>query len=177
MRLAGTIISAIAILASSAVFASDNNNEKIRALMEAQGLLDTFSQQIASGKVRSRQIADNTIKQIFSGLPVPPEFELKVTAAASEFIDAMQPTWGAQDIVDVLAKYYGSNFTDDELDQLVAFYTSPLGKKDVLVSRQAVGELGKEFGARYQRIAEQATAMYTERLKQVVKELSAAKKN
>ncbi|MBK8816545.1 MAG: DUF2059 domain-containing protein [Methylococcaceae bacterium] len=57
----------------------------------------------------------------------------------------MQGKWTAEEIVSVWSKYYGSKFTDSELDQLIAFYLSDIGQKDVQASKTAENEVTQYF--------------------------------
>lgn len=165
------LIFAAAISGTS--MASDRT-DKIKAIMQAQGLAETLDQQISSARTASRQqgaqVLDQTLKGInpLKGLNPPDKILGDFAKAADEFIENIQPPWSTQEIVDIWSELYGAQFSDAELDQLLAHYLSPLGQKEVLVSRQAVIEFSQSFRSKYKPIAEAATAAYIKRLRAII---------
>lgn len=158
------------LLLLSTISAAADRTAKIRTLMEAQGLLGMMAQQIDMGKQQAREQARQMLDQFTGTLAPPPEFNTRFRRASEEFVAALEPPWGAQEIVDVWARIYGPQFTDDELDQLIAFYLSPLGKKDVAVSQKALPEFARHFDERFKPILDKATKKYISDLQQIAKE-------
>ena len=107
--------------------------------MELQGLAQTVDQQLQSSRERTQQMAHQTLDKMLSTLNPPEEFRRRFTEASNEFISAAQTPWGGQEVADTLTKYYGAQFSDNELDQLLKFYKSPLGEKDVAAVHEAMG--------------------------------------
>ncbi|MHA6844586.1 DUF2059 domain-containing protein [Ralstonia syzygii] len=70
-------------------------------------------------------------------------------------------------MVAIWSRLFGAKFTDEELDQLIAFYTSPLGQKEVAASRDALPAFDQLFQARYKPIQERATAAFLQRIQQL----------
>lgn len=162
--------------AAWAVASAADRSEKIRELMDAQGLAQTFEQQIQAGKEQTRKIAEDMTAKMLSTLNPPAEFQAKIRDAARDFVEAAQPPWTARDIVDVWGKYYGEKFSDAELDQLLKYYRSPLGQKDVIASREALVPYTAEFQARYKLILEKATQQFAERVRAIVKHCNCKKR-
>ena len=161
----------VAVLMFGAVCAhAADRGEKVRALMEAQGLLATFEQQLQLGRERANASAKQMLDQILSGLAPPPESEQKFRDAVEEFIREVQPPWSSTEVVDTWSKLYGAEFSDEELDQLVAYYRSPLAQKEVTVSRMALAKFGAQLQERFKPVMERATSKYIERLKAIVVE-------
>ena len=163
------------LLLASSVCVADDRTEKVRTLMEAQGLVKMFEQQMAEGKLEGQKQAQKMLDQLMSGLNPSKEFDKRLRLAFEEFMKALEPTWTAQDIVDVWAKAYGTHFTDQELDQLVEYYTSPLGKKDVMATQAALPDLTNHFSALSNPLLERATEKYVQRLQLIVKECTCNK--
>ena len=88
----------------------------------------------------------------------------------------LEAPWSAEEIVDVWASYYGPHFTDEELDQLIEFYSSELGRKDVSVTKQAMVQFSEHFQREGQPILEKATQEYIEEMKILAKECNCRKK-
>lgn len=148
---------------------------KIRALMEAQGLLTTMQQQLTSGRERGRAMANQMMDNALKGLVPDKETKEKMNKAASEFIDEMQSPVTAADIVAIWSDAYGSKFSDAELDGLLAYYQSPLAQKEVQVSRQALTVLSDRMQAAYKPIMDAALAKYVQRVKVIVGDCRCAK--
>ena len=162
------------LLISTACFSQDRN-AKLRTLMEVQGLLAMFQQQMDAGKQQGRDQSKRMLDQVMSGLNPQQDFKDRLRRASDEFIAALEAPWTAQEIVDVWAKSYAASFTDKELDQLLAFYTSPLGKKDIAASHKAMPVLTGYLADRSKPVIERATAKYVADLQLIVKECKCGK--
>jgi hypothetical protein len=169
-----TIALSLLVLMSSTCFAADRT-EKIRTLMEAQGLVQMFQQQIDSGRLEQRKQAKAALGQIMAQLKPTKEFDSRFRSAFDEFLKSVETPWSAQDIVVIWAKVYGERFSDQELDGLVAFYTSPLGKKDVMAAQEALPELTEHFSALSKPLLERATHNFIERLQLLTQECKCKK--
>ena len=159
----------VLLVFSASSFAADRT-EKIKTLMEAQGLLQMFEQSMEEGKKRQKTEMQRMLNQVMGPLKPNKEFDVKFRAEVDRFNQALAAPWTAQEIVDLWAKSYGAHFTDAELDQLVAYYTSPLGKKDVAAAQAATPELSQQLYVRYIPVLERATADFIQRLDALVKE-------
>lgn len=164
----------IACVFASAASAADRN-AKVRALMEAQGLLATMQQQLVSGRERGRAIAHQIMDNALKDMVPDDSTKEKMTLAANQFIDEAQSPVTAADIVAIWSDAYGSKFTDAELDGLLAYYQSPLAQKEVQVSRQALTVLSERAQAAYKPVMDAAIAHYVGRLKVIVSDCHCAK--
>ena len=162
------------LLISSA--SAEDRNAKIRALMEAQGLLTSMQQQLASGRERGKAIAHQMMENAFKDLVPDAATQQKMTQAANQFIDEVQSPITAADIVAIWSEAYGSKFTDEELDGLLAYYRSPLAQKEVQISRQAVGVLAERTMAAYKPVMDAALAHYVGKIKVIVADCNCGKK-
>jgi len=168
------IIFCFLIFASSTCFSAERT-DKIRVLMEAQGLVQMFEQQIEAGRVEARQQSKQVLDQFMVQLKPPKEFDARFRAAFEEYLKSLEVPWIAQDIVDVWATVYGDRFTDQELDDLVAYYTSPLGKKDVMVTQAALPELINRLSVLSKPLLERATKDFIQRLQLIANECKCKK--
>jgi len=146
-----------------------NRSDKIRALMEAQGLVKTFEQQIEANREHTRKMAEEMIEKELSTVTARADIQARFKEAARDYVEAAQSPFTAQDIIEAWGKYYGAKFSDEELDQLLNFYRSPLGQKDVIASREALVPYTAEFQARYKPILEKATQEFIDRIQAIVK--------
>lgn len=160
---------------SLSVVAADRT-AKVRALMEAQGLLVMWDQQLAMGKQQGQQQAQQILDQVLAGLNPPPEFDAKFRDVMAEYQKDLDAPWTAQDIVDVWAQKYGARFTDAELDGLLSYYTSPLGRKDVAATQAAMPEFMNHFTEQYKPVMDKATTTYVMNLQKLVQACRCQKK-
>lgn len=168
------LVLALSIIFSAQAFA-DAKSEKIESLMKALGLVDTWTQQIEQGKTYNRKVSSQIMDQIISQLNPNKDFQQKFKAASENFITKTESPWSPEKIVEVWAGYYGPEFTEAELDQLIEFYTSPLGQKDISVTRSSMDKFSKYFQEAGQPIVEKATAEYIQEMKIIAKECNCAK--
>jgi hypothetical protein len=153
-----------------------DRSAKVQALMEVQGLLQMWDQQMAMSRQQSRQQAQQMLDQVMASLNAPPAFDARFRDAFDEYMEALTTPWTAQDVVDVWAQKYGSRFTDQELDGLLAYYTSPLGRKDIAATQAAMPEWMDHFAQLSKPITDKATQTYIQRLQKAVQECKCKKK-
>ncbi|OYU45298.1 MAG: hypothetical protein CFE44_08235 [Burkholderiales bacterium PBB4] len=161
----------VALLASfvSPAIAADRI-ERVRSLMQAQGLIETFEQMVTAGRISGRTQASQILPQILGSTSPNEEFRTRFSKAVELFIDELQPPWGAKEIVEVWSDLYASQFSDAELDGLLAYYTSALAQKEVAVSRSALSKFVLHFQEKQRPLVQAATTAYVERLKVIAAE-------
>ncbi|WP_028863237.1 DUF2059 domain-containing protein [Psychromonas aquimarina] len=166
----------IVLLSLVAIGVSAGEKEaKIKTLMEAQGLLEMFDSQLEMGKIQGEKMGQEMMSQMLSQINPNEEFQSRFQNAFNSFMGKMQAPWGAEEIVKVWGLYYGKNFSDHELDQLIEFYTSPIGKKEVAASKSALPEFSMHFQKLSEPIFQKATQEYITELKIVAKECNCQK--
>lgn len=135
--------------------------------MEAQGLVATFEQQMIEGRAYGRQQASDVMTQLMREFNPPSEFRRRLEKIVAEYAIAMEPHWGAKELAEVWSRYYGPAFSNDELDKLLTFYTSPLAQKEVLVSRNSLTQFSKHFQDNQKQVLESATAEFGQKIKAI----------
>jgi hypothetical protein len=111
-------------------------------------------------------MVDETLKRLKPNT----SFRKKFNDAAQELFSALQPPWSAQEVTDIWASIYGSKFTDDELDQLLAFYTSTVAQKETIAGRASLAEFGQYLQSQYAPYEKKAIQQYVERMQVLGKE-------
>ena len=161
-------------LVSSLATAADRS-DKIKDLLDSQGMLKMYEQQLKTGRDRARQVADQILAQATASLNLTAQVKMQLNDVVQEFISNAMPTWTSQDMLDAWGKYYGTKFSDEELEQLAAFYRSPLGQKDVAATAEALPKLSADFQERYKSQLAKATDQYVKRLQQIMKDCNCRK--
>ncbi len=120
---------------------ADTKSEKVAELVEAQGLLDRWAAQIEHGQDFSRAQEQTIVDQTLSRLNPNEEFRQRFSSAIREFKEATAAPWmTAEQMVEIYSSFYGPHFSEAEVDELIAFYSSNLGQKDVRSTRMATAE-------------------------------------
>ena len=149
---------------------AQEREEKIRKIMDAQGLIQTFEQQLEFAKKQNMEQGQAMLNQVMAQLNPTPEYKKEFDKAFQEFITEASFPWGAKEIVEVQSKFYGEQFTDSELDQLLVHYSSPLAQKEVTAARQAMVKFSSYFAEAGKPIAEKAASNFISKLQLVAKE-------
>jgi len=161
-------------LAAISAFGSERA-EKLQALIEAQGLNAMFEQQMKSGREYAQLQSDQMLSQILNGLNPPEQYKSKFKDAAQKFVEDARSPLTASEIVAKWSELYGSKFSDAELDKLLAFYTSPLAQREVVVSKESLALLTAQLQEQYRPVMESATKAFIERMQTIVKECNCRK--
>ena len=112
---------------------------KIAKILKAQGVLQMFQQQIESSKSRASDIGKTIYRQtlfengIEEGQETPEAQQVFI-----QHIERCSKLFTAKALTDIWSRFYGEKLSEKELDQILAYYTSPVGKKDVAVSQAAL---------------------------------------
>ena len=154
--------------------ASDRNN-KINELMEALGYLDTWAQQLEMGRQYNEQLGKDMLNKVLLGQNLTDEYKEKLQLAFNRYMEGATSFQSAEDMVELWAKIYGPNFTDEELDQLIQFYTSPLGSKDVRVTQDTTVAFSKELQVKGKIAIDSAIQELVEELQFIIRECSCPK--
>ena len=100
------IIVALALMFSSLAVA-DKKELLIEQLMETQGLLQMFEDQLALSRTQGQEQGRAMVDQMMAGLNPTPEFSARFDQAFDQFMSEIETPWSASEIVSVWAKYYG----------------------------------------------------------------------
>ena len=163
------IVVALTLLAPLLSHAGERD-DVIKQIMEAQGLIALFEQQLELGRQQSREQSRAAINQMLSGLNPTPEFRQRFQDAAQNFEAAIETPWSAEEIVRVWGSYYGAQFSDQELNQLLAHYRTPLAQREIVASREAMVQFSTHFAEAGKPILEKATADFVRELQLIARE-------
>jgi hypothetical protein len=155
---------------------ADTKTDKIKKIMEIQGQVQMWQEAIDSGKKQSEKLGTTAMDQLISRLSPSAEFKKKFNDAFNAFLSKVQAPWSAAEIVDKWASFYGPQFTEAELDQLIAFYSSDLGLKDISATRRAMTQFQEYYQNAGAPIFEKATKEYIEELQLVARQCKCEKK-
>lgn len=167
------IILLVALMPFSAL--ADSKADKVKTLMDALGLTETWTTQIQAVKTQTEKMGQQTLDQVLAQLNPNEEFKKRLANAYANYTKKLVIPWSDQKIVDVWVGYYGPNFTEEELDKLIEFHTSDLGKKDIAAKKQAMVKFIEDYQKAWQPVLTKANKEYVEELKTVAAECNCKK--
>lgn len=145
--------------------ATESRDAKIYQLLEAQGIQATFDEQMKVREEHSKRSVQIMIDETVKRLKPNSTFKKKFNEAAEELFAALQPPWTANEVTTIWASIYGSKFSDEELDQLLAFYTSPVAQKETVAGRASLAEFSNYLQMQYEPYERRAIQQYASRMK------------
>lgn len=142
----------IALLAWGTANADEvTRKEKIANIIEAQGLMQMFQQQLDQSKASAGDLGKSIAKKLISESKLAEEqVNPKFEAIFSRYMERTATMFSAKEFVDTWTTFYGKNLLESELDQILAYYQSPVGKKDVLASQVAMVGFGQTMSTQMQ---------------------------
>jgi hypothetical protein len=155
---------------------ADVLEDKTRKLFEAQGVLANYQDMIEQGRARTKEDAKKVMDQMLSQLNPSKEFQDRMNLAADKYMKALMTDRTAEQIVDVLVHFYAQKFTEQELDRLIAFYSSELGRKDALVSKESYQHLIQHYKDENDRIRISATNEFIKDLQLIATQCNCTRK-
>ena len=109
------------------------------------------------------------LQQLMKQLPELDEsYSASIEKAYQRFLVAAKPNWTTDEAVAAFGKFYGSNVTEDEIDQIISYYKSPAGQKDVQATKSAMPLWLKFFADKNNVTLEKATQEYISELKTII---------
>ncbi|MDR3055491.1 MAG: DUF2059 domain-containing protein [Zoogloeaceae bacterium] len=130
----------IALAISAQVNADESARQaKISEIVEAQGLLQTFQQQIDQAKLQAGDIGEDLYRTLLRESGMSDEQENpKLKQVLTQYLERCSKIFTAEELTEIWSRFYGSDLSEAELDEILAFYKSPIGKKDVAASQAAL---------------------------------------
>ncbi|MEN9657631.1 MAG: hypothetical protein RL571_1096 [Pseudomonadota bacterium] len=135
-----SVLIAIALVISVQANANESTRQaKISQIIEAQGLQQMFQQQLDQSKTQAKDLGKNLYKKILADSGITdgqenPEIEKIFT----QYIERCSTLFTAKEFVETWSRFYGNNLSEPELDKILAYYKSSIGKKDVAASQAAM---------------------------------------
>jgi hypothetical protein len=92
--------------------------------------------------------------------PEDPQFKkIMVT-----YLERAALMFSAKEYADIWSRSYGQDLSEADIDQMLKYYNSPLGQRDVRASHAAMGKFSQTIAAESER---RFTALSTEMLKEL----------
>jgi hypothetical protein len=91
-----------------------------------------------------------------------------IAAASRTFAQTCAESFNVEDAVSAWGKFYAANLSDEELQQILAYYTSEIGRKDVAASQGAMPQWQAHLATSSAAHMQVAIEKYVADLKRIV---------
>jgi hypothetical protein len=146
--------------------ADDAKQQKIAELVRVTRLQDNFERQIAQMRSSYLDFGKKIFSQIISESDADAEKKARLDAIFQRYVERGLSLWKAEDLVALWASYFGKDLSIEDLDQIIAFYKSPIGQKEVAANEAAIGPFTAEMRARGQSSIREAIEQLAAELKE-----------
>ncbi len=161
----------LSLLGFGGVFADEvSKAEKLTELMRVQGLYDMIEQQQTYCEAQAQSLDQQVMEKMEEDFPgmLSEETQLAFEQATTRFMGSVKASWTIAGAVSAWQNYYGNGVTEAELDQILAYYQSPIGQKDIQAAQAAMPKWGQYFAQKTQTTLQEAMQTYMNELDEIV---------
>jgi hypothetical protein len=135
-----TVLIIVLCIASKSAYGDQNTKaSKLNELMELSGMVKIMEQARNRNKMQALQYKQQVMKQFEQKFRIKdPEVWKYFENEYQKFIDSLEPKWSSEDAVQKYVDLYGSRMTEEEIDKILEFEKSKVGKKSTAVSQEIV---------------------------------------
>src|SRR5438132_11224665 len=173
-RTVAALLVAVALVSVASRYAySDDEAKRVKLakLMRLTGLDRTIEKKQASCKKQAEAVREQTMEQLKGTFPDEhSRFWKEFDEAYDRFIEASKPSWTIQEAVDRYAELYGASVTEEELDRILEFYKSPIGKKAIAASQAAAPKWTEFRMAQQQEVFQKTYRTFLADLSRIARE-------
>lgn len=164
-------VTVLIVLMAPSLALADTREEKVATLMKVQGIEKTWQQQLDQNQIDGKKMGEQMFAQLKDELNPNEEYMLRMEGVFNTYMEKVsQSPLNAAEITETWAQIYGAKFTDEELDQLIVFYSSDIGQKEVQLSRESQAEFSLIYKEKMMQHIQGALGEYIEDLKAIVAE-------
>ncbi len=163
------VFAACLLISVTATADEANRQVKIAKIIEAQGIHKMFQQQIDQQTASAKDIGANLYRKILTENGLSSEqADPKVEQIFTRYIERCVSMFSAKEFVEIWSRYYGKNLSEADLEKILAYYTSPVGKKDVAASQAAMAGFSQVITVEMQKRMESAVEQLMRELKEAL---------
>ncbi len=159
-------ITSILLLVSAPSTAQETRDVLAQEIAAAQGLEEMFEQQISAQRDAVKSYASSLFDQAI--VEAGGQSNAKQRATFERFLANVSTLFTSKEITAAWTAAYGKDLSEQELRDVLQYYQSAIGKKDVASSKIAMGTFTTWF-------TQESEARTTPLLRDLVQEIRAAK--
>jgi len=138
-------------LSSAALADEASKKEKLDRFVEAIGLKQSFAESIAAQREQTKKAVEPTMRQILDdSLAQDPAIRARFEKVFHDYLDTAMSAYNAEQMSASYGALLGKHLSEGDIEELLKFYTSDLGRKEVAATRQALAEYAQTTGVERQ---------------------------
>lgn len=142
---------------------------KLLELFKLQGLTELVEQQRTANLDQALVYGNNALAEFKKHVPESDEKALdEIQDALKAFVESVKPTWTTEEAMNTWAEYYGATITESELDQIIKYYKSPIGQKDIMATKLATPQWSAFFGEKNKKVWDKAFNQYIKSVREIM---------
>ena len=142
MRLISKVVSVLIVfvlfMPFSTVSADEKSkSDKLHELMELSGMIKIMEQARTKNKKQALQYKQAVMEQLKNNFHTDdPEVWEYFDVEYQKFVNSLEPKWTAEEAVQKYVNLYGARMTEKEIDVILNFERSAIGRKSTAVSNE-----------------------------------------
>lgn len=135
----GSVFMVFMILMHFSTVSADEKSKsaKLHELMELSGMIKTMEQARTKNKTQAILYKQAVMKQLKNNFHTDdPEVWEYFDVEYQKFVNSLEPKWTAEEAVQKYVDLYGAKMTENEIDIVLKFEKSAIGKKSTAVSNE-----------------------------------------
>jgi len=157
------------ILSAHAHADEASRQAKIAQILEAQGLHQMFQQQLEQAKESAVEFGKDIFRKLLSEDGISESKENPALEQVfAKYLERSAALFSAEELVATWSAFYGKDLSEADLDKILAYYKSPVGKKDVRASQAAMVDFSRVMDTEGQKRLNEAIGQLMADLKAVI---------
>lgn len=169
MKILLSLSIALLLVCTDATAEPLTREDKIAELVRATGLAEMLEQSREAARAQAGQMSDQMLGDLLKdSKALTAEQNDAISLAARQFAEACAASFDVGDAVAAWSRYYAETLSDQDIDEILRYYTSPIGQKDVAASKAAMPLWQAHLASRSSASMQVAIEQYVAELRRIV---------
>ena len=147
----------------------DAKSALVQEIVQLQGADEMVREAKSATAAQAKQAIQQIFDQVKASAPaLPPESLQAVRDAAEKMMRTVEASWSPEEAIRLWEEQYASDFTVDELRQVLEACKTPLGRKQIAAGKRASGALQKYLFERGKVAMDKAIKEYVADLQEII---------
>jgi len=141
--------------------------------MRATGLAEMLDQSRTGIRAETIKLSDQVMRGLIKDADaLGPGYREEIMFATRRFAETCVESLDVDEAVASWGRFYAEALSDEELDEILRFYSSPIGQKDVAATKAALPIWNAHLQSRSAALMQVALEKYTEDLREIMRRWS-----
>jgi hypothetical protein len=169
MRITKYVALVLLLLPTMATAESPQRQETIAELIRATGLADMLDQSREAARAQAAALSDQMLSRLMgTSSALSAEQTEAVRVAAQRFSETCAAGFDVEGAVASWGQLYAATLTDEDLQAILMYYTSPIGQKDVAATKAAMPLWQAHLASKSSELMKAAIDEYAAELRRIV---------